>query len=1190
MAMDVSLQVRLREVLDEILGVAREVEATGGSEEDLKVRVEAILREKVWSKLGVPAPRYEYKIGSGAYARSYRRVDALYGLAVFEYKRPGVLRTKERDEAVKKLVEEYIPGLVKESWVKALIGRAKERGLSPRIIGIIFDGYGVVFVEYHIETGKFSVDPPTGFYDLTSESGVDYLRRIVRSVMATYKKKIDARVLASDFGYASSIAKRAVRTFYYKLAQPRTEKTKALFEEWRKTVSQAYPVSGEDLRRIAELYGFTGRELREVDGVRLFYAIQTYYALILKLLAAEVAARFHDSAASIYVENLVKAMSDLERLRRELEFLESGMVYTWYGIRNFLEGELFSWYLNEWDEEVSDVVRDIVEELSEYDVEALTLDPSTARDVFKLLYEELVPRKEVRQKLGIYSTPDWLAELVLDELGLSVEKMLEMKGKGKDPLDLRVLDPGVGTGTFLSLYIQRLGRYLREHYGFVPHKVAREALRKITRNVVGFDIDSLAVLTARTNYLIALAVTGLLEHKGDEAIEIPIYMANSVVTAEELKDKIMVTANGETVVIEAVKIDTAKGIFRIPLRLVATGVILELLSELREPLRHGYEFNHKTVRTIIERYTERYGLSKAEIKLIEELYDSLLTLKKKGVDDVWIPVIKSHIVSTLYKNYFDVVIGNPPWIAYRYIANPDYQARVKSLIKDRYGLVRDEHLITHMEMATLFFVRSLDLYLRDGGLIGFVMPRSIFSADQHDNFRRGSVSNASYEVLKIIDAEGVKPLFYVPTCAIIARKGGKTKYPLEAIVVKGKLPEDKHKVIQLREALARNHLEIDKDKQLHLNQVGARSYLAYEKIMFHGKRSDYYNMFYQGATIVPQPCWLVEVIDYSDPSFVVVKTARRAKVRGKVKAEIGPLPVEREFIYGVITSAEVLPFCNLPPNTAVLPIIPAKTKYVIITRGKARSMGYLHLAKWLEEAEKIWDKVRGEKRVNLYEWLDYQNKLTRQNPNARYKVVYARSGEHITSCVLCTTSDIKVQNVSLKGIILNDMVNYFDTNSEAEAHYLAAILNSNIINEYIRSMIVKGAFGGRHIHKKPLELPIPKFDPNDPIHRRLAELGKKANERACKLLSDLLIMLDYNRKIKERGTLVPQEVARLRQAIRVHLREILNEIDMLVRELLSGSVKPISEDSAKSSKRESSLELKGARRLTLDAWIRSDEK
>lgn len=59
------------------------------NEENVKSVVEGILWGEVWSRLGVERPVYERRLGSGTLARSYKRVDAFYGLTVFEYKTPG---------------------------------------------------------------------------------------------------------------------------------------------------------------------------------------------------------------------------------------------------------------------------------------------------------------------------------------------------------------------------------------------------------------------------------------------------------------------------------------------------------------------------------------------------------------------------------------------------------------------------------------------------------------------------------------------------------------------------------------------------------------------------------------------------------------------------------------------------------------------------------------------------------------------------------------------------------------------------------------------------------------------------------------------------------------------------------------------------------------------------------------------
>ena len=48
---------RLSEICNKIIQKTREVEVEGGTEEDLKIKIENILRKEVWEKLGVPEPK-----------------------------------------------------------------------------------------------------------------------------------------------------------------------------------------------------------------------------------------------------------------------------------------------------------------------------------------------------------------------------------------------------------------------------------------------------------------------------------------------------------------------------------------------------------------------------------------------------------------------------------------------------------------------------------------------------------------------------------------------------------------------------------------------------------------------------------------------------------------------------------------------------------------------------------------------------------------------------------------------------------------------------------------------------------------------------------------------------------------------------------------------------------------------------
>ncbi len=1080
------------------------------NEENVKLEIERILWDEVWSKLGVQKPVYEKPLGKGILARSYKRADAFYGLTIFEYKTPKIdlaRSTRERDEALRQ-VSEYISLALKELDIQNLVRMIKFKGLTPLVFGIITNGKQVIFVEYNVDAGVLKVDPIAGAYPLDEIA----LRRIIVAVTSSWKKRFAAENLASDFGYSATLAKKAVKKLYEKLMSPRSSKTKVLFDEWRKAVSIAYPKFGEEVKRVADLYGFRG----EIDGDRLFFAIQTYYSIVLKLIAAEIASKFYNTSILAYLDYLGR-IRDPDEFRRAFERIESGELFTGLGIRNFAERSFFSWYLEEWDEEIERLLRGIIAKLSEYDISSVYLNIESARDMLKVLYEELIPRKEVRQKLGIYATPDWLAELIIRESGL-VNRL-------KDPCSVRVLDPGCGTGTFLSLVIQEIGKRA---------KLSEETLKCVTKNVVGFDIEPLAVLTAKTNYLIALAATGLLNYRRGE-IEIPIYMANSLLHIEferTLVDNVQV-----------VKVETSIGTFLIPEKLVKEGLVTEFLDDLREAVNLGLG---------IEKIAVKYKLSDGELKIVKELYTKILELKSKGVDTIWIPVIKSYLAPLAFLNSFDYVIGNPPWLAYRYIADPRYQSIIKRMIKDVYSLVLDEHLMTHMELATLFFVRSADKYLKEGGVIGFVMPRAIFSADQHDTFRGGKFTGVKLGFEKIIDCEKVEPLFYVPTCVVIARKGKETKFSVEGLVVKGKLPERLHKVLPLDEAF--KNLSTERVK-FYYNKIGARSFLDTKEVLIKPRRSWYYPHFYQGATIYPTSCWFVDVVEVKHDT-IIVRTSKRVNTRGKVKEYMPPLPVEKEFIYGVLTSAEVLPFAHLLPNIAVLPIKPKGEGYELLTKDLALRKGYKHLAKWLEEAEKIWNKVRGAKRekLSLYERINYQRLLTTQSSRARYRVVYLRSATYLAACIVKNEAiDVKTDAgiIKINGVLINDTLYRYDTDREDEAYYLVAVLNSSVLDKLIKPVQSRGQFGPRDIHKKPLEFPIPKYNPNNDIHRRLSELGKKATRKVYELLPNILRKFGYDVKLRQRGFLMPQEVGRVRGVVRSEIQDLINEIDSLVKTLLA---------------------------------------
>jgi hypothetical protein len=98
---------------------------------------------------------------------------------------------------------------------------------------------------------------------------------------------------------------------------------------------------------------------------------------------------------------------------------------------------------------------------------------------------------------------------------------------------------------------------------------------------------------------------------------------------------------------------------------------------------------------------------------------------------------------------------------------------------------------------------------------------------------------------------------------------------------------------------------------------------------------------------------------------------------------------------------------------------------------------------------------------------------------------------------------------------------------------LSAVLNSDVINELIKPLQPRGSFGARHIQRLPLEFPIPKFNPNDEIHKKLAELSKKCHE----------IMKKHKFKSKS-------SAGRRKEAKKL-LKNEIDEINELVKKLLN---------------------------------------
>jgi methylase of polypeptide subunit release factors len=758
-----------------------------------------------------------------------------------------------------------------------------------------------------------------------------------------------------------------------------------------------------------------------------------------------------------------------DRLVRAL----SGEYFSSYGIANLIEEDFFAWISHPKIRERSlKLVGDVTRELLRYDLSQID------EDFFKEIYQEIVKRSE-RHRIGEYYTPEWLVELTLKE---SMELWHNMH-EGTP----RILDPGCGSGTFLCSAIHAVKEHLLKE-----GKDSRSILDFILDNIAGVDINPLAVVISRANYVVAL---GDLLQLGRRII-IPIYVADSVrvpMVTETFTKK-------GTVKVYEVGVPLANNTnkkpkictIQIPKNVAAQRMMLSQVIEGYKTAINAYiARKNKTEALEVFGRSHCAKLSDDELDVLERTLSTILKLVDAKLDAIWVFMLSNiYAPITLMQSKFDMIIGNPPWIAMRYIENRNYQDFLKKRVLS-YELLESGqvHLFTHMEMATLFFCNSADLYLNDKALIAFVMPRSVLTgALHHVKFKQ--FRKPKTKLLKVFDLEDVSPLFNVPSCVLFAVKDEATAYPVMARRFAGTLGE---KNLRLTDAI----------KQLSMHDY------EYEPHLIPTKRSWYHDQAREGATLVPRSLWFVDFdvhgtlgVDVSKP-FVKTSQEILASAKEPWKGIEVSGNVEACFIYTTLLGGDLVSFGFSKARPLVLPVEQMSTGYRFLDIRALRNRGFVHMADWLERAQRVWQERRTEKSETRFPRvlgrLDYNGLLSKQNPRKRFVVIYNASGTNIASCVIDRSSlpTFSVLKTSLRpqGFIVDHKSFHYETNDENEAYYVSAVLNSNILNESIKPLQPRGLYGERDIQRRPFMFPIPRFDANNSRHLELAQISRQCHNK-----------------------------------------------------------------------------------------------
>lgn len=807
-----------------------------------------------------------------------------------------------------------------------------------------------------------------------------------------------------------------------------------------------------------------------------------------KLLTSALGTQFDDSD-SLFIEHtlLVNSAEIIAHavLGLPVEGLNpvsllSGAKFDESGVYGVVEADFFDWVLEVVGGE--EFVRALARRLGRFDWSHVE------QDVMKVLYESVIGT-ETRKRLGEYYTPDWLAEAM-------VESVVDA------PLKMRVPDTACGSGTFLFHAIRR---YIAtaESAGMA----LADMLDGVTKHIIGMDLHPVAVTLARVTYLLAIGRQRLID-ENRRTVQVPVYLGDSIQWQEQQID--LWTAGN--LVIHA---DDKKELFSAELRfpdslLTDAAVFDQLVNELAS--RASSKKKGAPVPSLKAVY-QRLAIPDKARETVDATFKTMCRLHDEGRDHIWGYYVRN-LARPLWlsrdPNRVDVLIGNPPWLAYRHMT-AEMQKVFRDMSEAR-GLWAGADVATHQDLSALFAVRSAELYLKKGGRFALVMPNAAVDREHYTGFRTGQYVNKTGAVAAVVsfsntwDLRRIRPHFFPRGSSVVF--GARSD---KAIEMSDTTEYWSGRVGSLGTpwSEAKGHL--------------TRNQGAIRRLKARSEASHYHGAFTQGATFVPRVAFFVERQKSSPlglPAGRIAITSARSNNEKAPWKDLKPLTgvVESEFVRPVLSGESLLPYRASADHLAV---VPCDTRHLLQEPGEIEM--HPGLEQWWHQAEEIWEKYRSSDRLSLFERLNYQSTFSKQLPIPPLRVVYNKSGMHLVA--------VKLKN--RRALIANGLY-WAPLPSEDEADFLCAIMNSPSTTEALRPLMSYGK-DERDIHKHVWQLPVPKYDGADPTHRRIVEIARHLEETVAAFAVDADLHFAASRR---------------------HIREVLGatteaqELDDLISEML----------------------------------------
>lgn len=943
--------------------------------------------------------------------------DAVVGKTAIEYERnlanqsifaEGYHQVKEYCAAL------YNLGIPENEILGVLSDTVRWYGYSVRVIKEA--GSGCLYGPDHIELTQLS------FVDLSLESDEEFQRFEVfvkRFLDRNQSRLLNANTLVMDFGMDSDFYARSIAEFRNIVERAMREKP-----EYAALIRQVW-------QNFVAYLGLSDYSVFSMDTyINEFYLVTVAKMICVDILAGE------------------PVISDRETIKSILD----GRYFKKQNIYNLVDYDYFGW-LNcaPYADLLLECASEMQNRLAAYDFSHIG-----DQDIFGWLLAQLADQ-EHRLMLGQEFTPHWIAR---DMVNHNLDRL-----SGEKP---QILDMCCGSGVFLIESV----RAVRERFEINIDTYTPEKDSIVFSCVMGFDIDPLAVMLAKVNWVMAMRDLFPVHTGG---IMIPVYHADSLFAATPITHKMPEEGNESYVLsFDGREISLPAFLLTAEHRKTFDSFISVIYQMAMT--RAGAEekpLEKSDAADMITAVLENSGselTSEDKEALMESagnLTAELERLQRAGRNGIWYFILSNSYRPGLTEKQFNCILSNPPWMAMSKLADNPYKKTVGRLAK-KYGINPAGAAHPHVELATIFLLNSVDRYLKEGGLWSCIMPGSLMSGLNHEPFRCGGFRASSSGQKTQITALWELPQNTFKNKGIVlsgAKSGQKTPDTLQGRVYSGVRKYESCEYTLNHQGRRSAWTNRGQDAGL-MEMLGEATWKFMEgcdlfprTVLFHDfrKRAD--------------GNWDIRPIERTSGLWYLINDIKK-ECCNDLRADA----FDQKYIFDAYISKHLSPFYLAAPAKVLMPGQKIRGEWKALTPAD-RALMNAGTAYCFEEIERKNGKELG---TYLLSVINIYGKLMRQDFSHKQWLVLSSAGGS-NPCA----AYISLDEIDRSRIIIDQTLYWYLTDSEEEAVYITGLLNSDALSDIIKDFQPEGGFGKRHIHTIPYKI-IPAFDPEDPLHMEMA--------------------------------------------------------------------------------------------------------